>query len=160
MNHYELIETVKRVAANNNVTMVLNTTNEFFPAVIEMPEEQLVALYKGMVGDMSCLKKMVDQFPHDTSSQGWSRFKAALFFAYDQVNNSKPSPVTLCHMLNAALTMVVASGQDRQILEWSHSIGTGEHRDKEGMLETMALTNHTYHHYILQAVAWIEEMRK
>ena len=50
MNHYELIEIVKRVAANNNVTMVLDTTNEFFPAVIEMPEEQLVALYKGMVG--------------------------------------------------------------------------------------------------------------
>ena len=34
MNHYELIEIVKRVAANNNVTMVLDTTNEFFPVLL------------------------------------------------------------------------------------------------------------------------------
>ena len=160
MNHYELIETVKRVATNNNVAMVLDTTNEFFPAVVELPEEQLAALYKDTVGSTKCLKKMVDKFPHDASSQGWSRFKAALFFAHDQYNNSKPSPVTLCHMLNAMLAMVVASGQDRQILEWSHSIGTGEHNNKEGLMETMALANPAYHHHILQAVAWIEEMRK
>ena len=160
MNHYELIETVKHVATNNNVTMVLDTSNEFFPAVVEMPEEQLAALYKDTVGSIECLKKMVDEFPHDASSQSWSQFKAALFFAYDQYNNSKPSPVTLCHILNAMLAMVVVSGQDRQIMEWLHSIGSGEHRDKEGMLEAMALTNPAYHHYILQAVAWVEEMHK
>ena len=160
MNHYELIETVKRVATNNNVTMVLDTSNEFFPAVVEMPEEQLVALYKDTVGSTKCLGKMVDNFPHDTSSQGWSRFKAALFFAHDQYNNSKPSPVTLCHMLNAMLAMVVASGQDRQILEWSESITEGPHNNKEGLMETMALTSPIHHHHILQAVAWVEEMRK
>lgn len=160
MNHYELIEIVKRVAANNNVTMVLDTANEFFPAVVEMPEEQLAELYKDTVGNTKCLDKLVDKFPHGYNSQGWSRFKAALFFAHDQVQNSKPSPVTLCHALNAMLAMVVASGQDRQILEWSHSIGTGEHNNKEGLMETMALANPAYHHHILQATAWIEEMRK
>ena len=160
MNHYELIEIVKRVAANNNVIMVLDTTNELFPAVVEMPEEQLVALYKGMVGNMSLLKKMVDKFPHGYNSQDWSRFKAALFFAHDQAQNSKPSPVTLCHALNAMLAMVVASGQERQILEWTQSISDGNHSNKEGLMETMTLANPVYHQQILQAAAWVEEMRK
>ena len=160
MNHYELIEIVKRGAANNNVTMVLDTTNEFFPAVVEMPEEQLTELYKDTVGNTKCLGKMVDKFPHDASSQGWSRFKAALFFAHDQAQNSKPSPVTLCHMLNAMLAMVVASGQERQILEWTRSISDGNHSNKEGLMETMTLANPVYHQHILQAAAWVEEMRK
>ena len=160
MNHYELIETVKMVATNNNVIMVLDTNNEFFPGVVEMPEEQLVAFYKDIIDNTKCLGMMVDNFPRDAFGQGWSRFKAALFFAHDQYKNAKPSPVTLCHMLNAMLAMVVASGQDRQILEWTWSISKGDHNNNEGLLETMTLTNPIYHHYILQAVAWVEEMRK
>lgn len=160
MNHYKLIETVKKVAANNNVTMVLDTNNEFFPGIVEMPEEQLVAFYKDIINNTKYLGKMVDNFPHDASGQSWSRFKAALFFAHDQYNNSKPSPVTLCHMLNAMLAMVVASGQERQILEWTRSISDGNHSNKEGLMETMTLANPVYHQHILQAAAWVEEMRK
>ena len=161
MNINQILATVSQKARAQGLLNILDEASPIVQGFECVSQEDVDEMFKNFSAGRDKMKALqtAAAATENMSGNSWDYFKKAIDYTCWLLDNHDQSGTSVLELLNSSIGMIMVSGQDRAILEWSRAYGSMDDK-MDGLEEVLALTHPAFHSDVRQACAWHIEINK